>query len=303
MTNGPQFLGIGAPRSGTTWLYERLSEHPDFKLPPFKELHYFDRDKRYPSPNTLCEDRVIKRFANPYWRRQFIHTCGSIVLGQRSVSNVMWYLKYFFSKYDDQWYLSLFDHKAGICGEITPAYMLLTDTDVERIYELTPNIKTVFFLRDPLTRTWSSYRKNFLRKGKSLPDLSSIRTYLDGLGMSQRANYIDALNRYQTYSQPGRMLVGFLDAIEEQPLQTLQEVVSFLGGDISKVAENCSVHKASNASPSLDMPDEIKTQLCTKYRSLITELSDRFGGYCTRWMNRYFATEVDCGIMRPTIVL
>jgi len=303
MTNEPQFLGIGAPRSGTTWLYERLSEHPDFKLPPLKELHYFDRDRGYLSPNTLCEDRVIRRFTNSSWRRAFIRTCGSIVLGRRSVSDGMWYLKFFFSKYDDQWYLSLFDHAAGICGEITPAYMLLNDTDVERIYELTPNVKTVFFLRDPLTRAWSSYRKTFLRNGKALPDLSSIRSYLDSQSVSQRANYIETLDRYQTYSQPERMLIGFFDAIEEQPLQTLQEVVSFLGGDISKVAESCFIDRVSNASPNLDMPDEIKTHLSTKYRSLITELSDRFGGYCTRWMNRYFSTEIDCGIMRPTIVL
>ena len=38
----PDFLGIGAPRSGTTWLGRNLREHPEIFFPERKELHYFD---------------------------------------------------------------------------------------------------------------------------------------------------------------------------------------------------------------------------------------------------------------------
>lgn len=38
----PRFLGIGAQKSGTTWLHARLAEHPELFLPEEKELHYFD---------------------------------------------------------------------------------------------------------------------------------------------------------------------------------------------------------------------------------------------------------------------
>lgn len=38
----PDFLGIGAQKAGTTWLYENLRSHPDLFLPEDKELHYFD---------------------------------------------------------------------------------------------------------------------------------------------------------------------------------------------------------------------------------------------------------------------
>lgn len=37
----PDFIGIGAQKSGTTWLYEKLRQHPDVYLPSQKELHYF----------------------------------------------------------------------------------------------------------------------------------------------------------------------------------------------------------------------------------------------------------------------
>jgi hypothetical protein len=37
----PDFLCIGALKSGTTWLYENLRSHPEIFLPPEKELYYF----------------------------------------------------------------------------------------------------------------------------------------------------------------------------------------------------------------------------------------------------------------------
>ncbi|HEY1772240.1 MAG TPA: sulfotransferase [Gammaproteobacteria bacterium] len=41
---GPTFLGIGAQKAGTTWLYKMLCAHPDVGMPAQKELHFWDRD-------------------------------------------------------------------------------------------------------------------------------------------------------------------------------------------------------------------------------------------------------------------
>jgi hypothetical protein len=41
----PDFLGLGGPQSGSTWLDRQLREHPDLFLPASeKELHFFDRN-------------------------------------------------------------------------------------------------------------------------------------------------------------------------------------------------------------------------------------------------------------------
>ena len=38
----PNFFSIGAKRSGTTWLYEILKNHPEVYLSPYrKETHFF----------------------------------------------------------------------------------------------------------------------------------------------------------------------------------------------------------------------------------------------------------------------
>lgn len=43
----PNFLCIGAAKSGTTTLYEILKQHPDVFLSSFKEPHFFDDDERF----------------------------------------------------------------------------------------------------------------------------------------------------------------------------------------------------------------------------------------------------------------
>lgn len=37
------FLGIGAQKSGTSWLYKALSEHPKIEFPGGKEVHFWDQ--------------------------------------------------------------------------------------------------------------------------------------------------------------------------------------------------------------------------------------------------------------------
>lgn len=43
----PNFLCIGAPKSGTTSLYDLLKQHKDVFLPSFKEPHFFDFDESW----------------------------------------------------------------------------------------------------------------------------------------------------------------------------------------------------------------------------------------------------------------
>ncbi len=46
---GPTFLGIGAQKTGTTWLYAMLRLHPDIGMPEQKELHFWDRQEPEPA--------------------------------------------------------------------------------------------------------------------------------------------------------------------------------------------------------------------------------------------------------------
>ncbi len=66
----PDFLGIGAMKSGTTWLYENLRRHPELYLPPEKELYYFslryeNRSLRWYSSMFRAGRRLLKGDITP----------------------------------------------------------------------------------------------------------------------------------------------------------------------------------------------------------------------------------------------
>src|SRR5437764_6598924 len=62
---GPDFLCVGAHKAGTTWLYQQLDSHPDFWMPPVKELHYLDQlSKVQRAAQPRCRDERDLRFLN-----------------------------------------------------------------------------------------------------------------------------------------------------------------------------------------------------------------------------------------------
>ena len=46
MNLGPDFIGLGAQKAGTSWIYACLHEHPSIYIPE-KEMHFFSRDRNW----------------------------------------------------------------------------------------------------------------------------------------------------------------------------------------------------------------------------------------------------------------
>lgn len=59
----PDFVGLGAQRSGTTWLYSLIAAHPDVQGEATKELHYFHRFWNRP-----FTDDDVRRYARYFPR-------------------------------------------------------------------------------------------------------------------------------------------------------------------------------------------------------------------------------------------
>lgn len=58
------FLGIGAQKAGTTWLYAQLNKHPQIGFPGGKEIHFWDR---LDDPNRI--PAYLARFGDPTQRQ------------------------------------------------------------------------------------------------------------------------------------------------------------------------------------------------------------------------------------------
>ncbi len=75
----PNFLVIGAEKSGTTWLKHVLNEHPDIFVPPIKEVHFFDKDENF--------EKGIKWYSS-FFAENREKCCGEITPGYLANSSI-----------------------------------------------------------------------------------------------------------------------------------------------------------------------------------------------------------------------
>lgn len=278
----PDFLCIGAQKAGTTWLYNILCDHPDFSMPPIKEFHYFDRSSLYPSPNVLSESKLLNRLREPRYSKQAV----KIILQSLKALDfrlAQWWFRYYFGDYSDTWYRKLFDIKSKITGDITPSYSILSEKDIARIYKVNPNIKLVFLLRNPIDRAWSMYRfEERLGRSINLSDLDIFIKFIDSPSQELRSNYIRTIDLFLKYFDSSQLLLGFYDAMSDQPAELLSEILRHLGA--TQVPIHMNLHQEYNKSRQVDIPKHFHEFLENKYHNDLEKLAQRYGGYTTKWL-------------------
>lgn len=120
----PNFFVAGAPKSGTTALYDALVQHPDIFMPAIKEPAYFSFNGKAPEWKDSVAGRRVRR--NGIWRPAD--------------------------------YLHLFAGAGGCraIGEATPDY-LQAPVAARRIRDNIPQARIIAVLRHPAERAYSSY--------------------------------------------------------------------------------------------------------------------------------------------------
>lgn len=251
----PHFLGIGAQKAGTTWLYRMLARHPDLWLPPVKELHYFNRlqlrSGRHPDEGPTNLDRAraetisrtiewVKKGKLPEREKREKIECLTLI-GIAALT--------------DEWYRAIFRFapQEARCGEITPEYALLRNDEVDHILKLRPDAKFIFVMRDPIERTWSALRMQEL-KGP-LTDAQRLRR-TSRPGFLAYSDYMATIARYRSRIGNDNLLLLYYDDIIERPFELLQRTCEFLQvqfarGDFRNAAEPVHVGFARPMAPEL----------------------------------------------------
>lgn len=290
----PDFLGIGATRSGTTWLDQNLRHHPQIFLPPIKELHYFDLQRpqarlTYPAKSVVPEmgSRAVYR---RHLKIRTKHHLKSILSGEFESSALAWDYVYFLRRRSDDWYASLFDFSAGkVAGEITPSYGILDTDYVAEIHELMPGTKIIFLMRNPIHRTWSAAVNAVAARCPidAVPDDHFIKAF-NRKSSRLRDNYIRTIDNWRKFYPENQFFLGFLDDISERPVEFMRGLYSFLGVDASEnyVAQDAHRKVIAKVSGSAKgpIPTHLACYLARMHHDLIAELHHRFGGPATRWL-------------------
>ncbi len=292
----PDFLGIGAQKAGTTWLHAQCCEHPDVWVPPPKELHYFDRSPGYPSPSDLATASPFARWRGakdseqPRMRRGARELWANLRSGDRV--QLGWTWRWYFGTYDDAWYCGLFPprERFAVRGEITPEYSILEPEDIARVHALNPDFKLIFLLRNPIERSWSSVRYNS-SLGFNKVNLDSHAAVIEEVRskrLTRRCDYEKTIDAYLEHFAPEQMLIGFFDAVAEQPAALLDGVWDFLG--VRRLGQGTqSANKVFNGSPGREMPTEVRDALVEMYAPKIGRLADRLGSYAAVWRDEIVA--------------
>jgi len=190
MPDKPQidFIGIGAPKCGTTWLSAQLEAHPEIGFAPDKEVYYF-------------ADTILRRIAGQELR------CFD-----RGVA----------------WYHEQFPAVAGAItcrGEFCPAY-LYSEEAAARIAAYRPDIKLLLCIRPPAEMIYSWYWYNRNAVVASLPksfEEMMENPFLRDLGCFAR-HFRPYLDRFPSKN----ILVVQFDAIRRDPDRVRQGVYKFL---------------------------------------------------------------------------
>ena len=274
------FLGIGAQKAGTTWLWANLRPHPQLWLPPLKELHYFDRP----------DDGLWERLTGE--RRSYREARHALAAALRSPwrrsDDLAWHARYLLGRRSDSWYRSLFAPGRGrVTGEITPRYSLLDDAGIGHVLRVLPEVKIVYLLRDPVERAWSNLKDGVDRYGDpsrwTEPDVERFSRS----DAARAGRYSEHLARWERAVGPERIHVGFFDRIGDDPAALLADVQRFLGVDDGPSQVPAAVRTAVHVGPAGSIPKELHRSLSALYRDELHALHARFANRYTRdWMER-----------------
>jgi hypothetical protein len=218
------FLGIGAPKAGTTSLHEYLRTHPELFLPEVKEQPFFTRDSEYEEGwDSFARVAFHGAPAGRRYGKITPHYMGGPV----------------------EWTDSTAEAAAGEAASAVTA---------RRIAEEFPDVKLIAMLRDPVERAISSYWQTTVLgddaralddalEGELEPEaLEAARARpADGHQHVVAGEYGRILADYLRFFPRDRVFVGSMTVLEREPLELLGAVFRFLGVDDAHVPPNLGV--------------------------------------------------------------
>ena len=157
-------LGVGAQKSGTSWLYRYLSAQTNSNFGALKEYHI--------------------------WDALYIKECRNFIAPNEDD------LRYNLQNIDGSYELyfnTLISDNTNITGDITPSYSGLPSFAFEKIrkkIELAGfDIKVIFLMRDPFERCWSAVRMARRNGNTEFSEFELLRNSYNSEQFFFRTNY------------------------------------------------------------------------------------------------------------------
>lgn len=206
----PNLFIIGAMKSGTTYLHDLLSAHPDIYMSKVKEPCFF------------VKSQELKKFAPSMWNM--------------GISE------------NDEKYYKLFENidNEKIIGESSTLYTKYPTLSgiPERISNFNPDSKFIYVMRDPVERTLSHFWHNVRVESKMVDVYEGVISDPHYINVS---NYASQINEYFKYFNKDQFFFCTFEDLVESPNLMLSRLFDWL--DVDSTYEVPDIDQPKNVTP------------------------------------------------------
>jgi len=209
----PGFLVVGAPKAGTSSLYQYLQEHPEIYLPKQKELHYWSSEAL--SENTLGPG------------------------DQAALPNVVTTWRDYCRRYE----AATLEKQLG---DVSPSYLYFYNRVIPELKRKLPAVKIIIILRDPIERACSNYLHQQRLTYETLSFTEALdcevnraaEGYSDFWRYTGHSCYFAACEAYvRAFGLANVHFITF-EELRNSPADVMTNVFSFLGVDETCLPDN-----------------------------------------------------------------
>ena len=204
-TRLPNFLIIGAAKSGTTSLWRYLSQHPQVFFAPIKEPRFFSYEG---------ESVDYKGPGDDKWGREIVSSWDA--------------------------YTALFASAGSqvAVGEASNVYLYFAAKTAPRIAARLPQARLIAILRNPVDRAYSSF---LMLRGEGREPLADFRSALreeagrlergwsPAWAYTRRSFYAESVQTYRKLFPKSQMRFFLYDDLARRPQELFDSIFDFLG--------------------------------------------------------------------------
>ena len=229
----PDFLCIGPPQCGTTWLHENLRRHPQLFLPNTKQTHYFDR----------------------YFHRPLSFYGKKFAEGRDRIKGEI-----------TPDYCVLTDERVAFIRKLMPhaRLILIVRNPVDRAWSAARRIFSRHGVDFPNGISDSAYYDFFTNDSYDYPG-----EYDKSMN---RGDYNRILDRWHRYFPQEQMLVLRFEDIAENPQAFLKRVFEHIGADEDVDWQRFALNSKINSNPTSVIPNRFREFLTAQYRDYFDRL-------------------------------
>lgn len=284
MTGVPHFICVGCQKAGTDWVYDQFRSHRDFDMPPFKELHYFNR-----LCNKRRRDHVERRIA---WMTACHGQGHDFSREIRFLNGMLGFENH--ESIDFEYYKNMFlEYTPLATADVSPGYTGLQGDVYDLIARNLPGTRCFLIVRDPVERIWSQalmherlggagHGWHFQHAATELDEFEALLANPQTRRLSSAASTISACQA--AFSD--RFAVFMFDDLRENPERFRRELCDFLGVHPYRFTIPASFNKKAGQPGKRAMPSAFAKKAARVYEAEYEALEKLLGAKVTDWTAR-----------------